>query len=50
MNDSYVGFDKETILEFTIVKDDATRAIPDYDQETLEALKGPGLVQGLLDI
>lgn len=31
MNDSYVGFDKETLLEFTVVKDDATREIPDYD-------------------
>jgi hypothetical protein len=50
MNDSYVGFDKETLLEFTIVKDDTTRAIPDYDQETLDALKGPGLIQGMLDI
>lgn len=50
MNDSYVGFDKETMLEFTVVKDDATREIPDYDAETMDALKGPGLLQGMLDI
>jgi len=50
MSDSYVGFDKEVPLEFTVVKDDATREIPDYDSDTIEAVKGPGLVQGLLDI
>jgi hypothetical protein len=49
MNDSYVGFDCETLLEFKIVKDDTTRVIPDYDKETVAALKGPGLVQSLLD-
>lgn len=50
MSDSYVGFDKEVPLEFSVVKDDATRVIPDYDSDTIEAVKGPGLVQGLLDI
>ncbi len=50
MNDSYIGFDKECMLEFSIVKDDVTREVPDYDQETLNALKGPGLIQGMLDI
>jgi hypothetical protein len=49
MNDSYVGFDCETLLEFKIVKDDTSRDIPDYDKETVAALKGPGLVQSLLD-
>lgn len=49
MNDSYVGFDCETLLEFKIVKDDSTRVISDYDKETMAALKGPGLVQSLLD-
>jgi hypothetical protein len=44
MNDSYVGFDKECVLDFNIVKDDVTREVPDYDQETLDALKGPGLI------
>lgn len=50
MNESYVGFDKEIPLEFSIVKDDATREIPEYDSDSVDAVKGPGLVQGLLDI
>jgi hypothetical protein len=50
MSDSYVGFDKEVPLEFSVVKDDASRVIPDYDSDTIQAVKGPGLVQGLLDI
>lgn len=30
IHDSYVGFDKEVMLEFTVVKDDTTREIADY--------------------
>lgn len=50
MNDSYIGFDKEALLEFTVVKDDPSREVEEYDQDTMDALKGPGLIQGMLDI
>ena len=50
MHDSYVGFDKEVLLQFDVVKDDTTREIADYNDEDISAVKGPGLVQSMLDI
>ena len=50
MHDSYVGFDKEVPLQFDVIKDDTTREIADYNQEDVAAVKGPGLVQSMLDM
>jgi len=48
MNDSYVGFDKECKLEFTIKADDPDRETQEYQDEDLAAIKGPGIVQDML--
>jgi len=48
-NDSYVGFDKELPFEFEIVADDKNRVIPPYSKEDLDAVKGPSMVQSMLD-
>ena len=40
MNDSYIGFDKEAMLEFTVVKDDQTREVAEYSKEDLRVAKG----------
>lgn len=50
MNDSYVGFDKEIPLEFDVVADDPSRVIPEYDDEDIEAIKAPGMLQSMLDV
>ena len=50
IHDSYVGFDREVPLEFNVIKDDATREIADYNQEDVAAVKGPGIVQSMLDM
>ena len=49
LNDSYVGFDKEIPFEFEIVADDKNRVIPPYAKEDLDAVKGPTMVQSMLD-
>jgi hypothetical protein len=33
-----------------VIKDDNTREIADYNQEDVAAVKGPGLVQSMLDM
>lgn len=50
MNDSYVGFDKEIPFNFTIKEDDPNREVLEYDEDDVYAVKGPGIVQSLLDI
>lgn len=47
MSDSYVGFDKEILLDFELVKDDPNREIEEYSKETLDAVKKPGLLQSV---
>lgn len=49
MSDSYVGFDKEILLDFELVKDDPNREIEEYSKETLDAVKKPGLLQSVMD-
>lgn len=48
-SDSYVGFDQEMPFEFEIVADDPNRVIPPYAKEDIDAVKGPTMVQNLLD-
>lgn len=48
MNDSYIGFDKEVQIEVNVVKDDPDRVIEEYSIEDQEAVKGPGLVQSMM--
>jgi len=48
-NDSYLGFDKELPFEFEIVADDKNRVIPPVMQEDIDAVKGPSMVQSMLD-
>ena len=48
-SDSYVGFDKELPFEFEIAADDPNRVIPPYAKEDLDAVKGPTMVQSMLD-
>merc|ERR1712127_643775 len=50
INDSYIGFDKEVELKFDVKREDEDRAIPEYSQEDIDIVKGPGLVQSMLDI
>ena len=50
IHDSYIGFDKEVPLQFDVIQDDTTRAIADYSEEDIAAVKGPGIVQSMLDI
>lgn len=49
-NDSYIGFDKEIAIEVDVVKDDPARVIPDYSPEDMAAVKGPGMVQSMLQM
>ena len=48
-SDSYIGFDKEVPFEFEIEPDDKNRVIPPVAQEDLDAVKGPTMVQSMLD-
>jgi len=47
-NDCYVGFDKEMSIEVDVKQDDPERVIYEYLKEDHDAVKGPGLVQGML--
>jgi hypothetical protein len=50
MNDSYLGFDLEQAIEFNVALEDKNRVIPPVSKEDLDAVKGPGMVQSMLDI
>ena len=50
MNDSYMGFDQEIPLQFKIEAEDKTREIEEVSKEDIAAVKGPGMVQSMLDI
>jgi len=43
-NDSYIGFDKEVIFQFTIKEDDPNTVFEDYLQDDIDAVKAPGMV------
>ena len=47
-NDCYIGFDKEMSIEVEVVRDDPDRVTYEYTKEDHDAVKGPGLVQGML--
>lgn len=49
MNDSYVGFDQEVLMEFTLAEE-PNRDVFEYLEEDIMAVKGPGLVQQMLDV
>lgn len=47
-NDCYMGFDKEMAIEVEVVQDDPLRTIIEYSKEDVDAVKGPGLVQAMM--
>lgn len=47
-NDCYIGFDKEMAIEVDVKGEDPDRVIFEYSKEDHDAVKGPGLVQGML--
>lgn len=49
LNDSYIGFDVEKELSFTVVTEDKDRVIPEVSKEDLDAIKGPNMVQSMFD-
>ena len=50
-SDSYIGFDKDVVLEFEVKSQPSKeRDVPDYSKEDVMAIKGPGMVQSMLDI
>lgn len=48
--DSYLGFEKEATIAFTVAESSTKRVVADYAAEDIAAVKGPGLVQGMLDM
>lgn len=50
MCDSYIGFDKDMEVTFEILPEDKSRVIEPVSQEDIAAVKGPGMVQSMLDI
>jgi len=50
MNDSYMGLDQEIELKFKIEDFDKDRVIEEVHKEDVDAVKGPGMVQSMLDM
>ena len=50
MNDSYMGFDFGFDMEFTILTEDPEREEIPVMKEDTDAVKGPGMVQAMLDM
>ena len=48
--DSYIGFEKSCEVRFTVAESSVDRTEVEYAAEDLAAVKGPGLVQGMLDM
>lgn len=48
--DSYIGFEKEVTVSFTVAESSTKRTVQEYAAEDIAAVKGPGLVQGMLDM
>lgn len=50
MNDSYMGFDQSILMEFTVKPDDpAAQNLVEYSEEDHAAVKGPGMLQTMLN-
>ena len=49
MNDSYVGFDKELEVSFSVLAEDKEREELKQHQEDIIAVKGPNMVQSLFE-
>ena len=49
MNDSYVGLDKELEVGFSVMDEDKDREEIKQHQEDIDAVKGPGVVQSMLE-
>ena len=49
MNDSYVGLDKELEVGFSVMDEDKDREEIKQHQEDIDAVKGPGIVQSMLE-
>ena len=49
INDSYCGFEKETLLEFSVVKEDTSRVVEEYSLEDQQAVKGGDLMSQMLN-
>jgi len=49
LNDSYMGLDFGFDMDFTILQDDPEREIIPVNKEDQDAVKGPGLVQSMLE-
>ena len=50
MNDSYMGFDHGVDLEFKVLAEDPERVEIQVSKEDQDAIKGPGMVQSMLDM
>lgn len=50
MNDSYMGLDHEVELKFKVEDFDKDRVIEEVAKEDIDAVKGPGMVQSMLDM
>jgi Sec63 Brl domain len=48
-NDSYRGFDKRIDLKIPVLKE-VKRAIPEYDDEDIQAQKAPSLMQSMMEM
>ena len=49
MNDSYIGFDKDFEIEVDVLRDDPNRVIEEYSKEDVEAVKGPSMIQQMIN-
>lgn len=49
-HDSYIGFDQEVVMSFNVIEESGPTKVADYSAEDLAAVKGPGMVQSLLDV
>ena len=47
-NDSYIGFDKDFAMEVDVLRDDPDRVIEEYSKEDIDAVKGPTMIQQMM--
>lgn len=47
-NDSYIGFDRECSIDVEVLQDDPSRTIPEYSAEDIQAVKGPTMIQSMM--
>lgn len=48
MSDSYIGFDKEVELKFSVKEVEEDRVVPEYSAEDLNAINGPTMIEQML--